>query len=340
MARFNDQTERGWGTLELLHQDDNLQGPGFGPAGAAFMPFMEPWGGHTFADPYCVSFDFRVTSVPWGDLDYVESQNSAGTGDGFALAFLDRSLTNGLVFQNDWSTEGGLGGGYLGAVGFGGNLGEDLGWLVEFDMFSNDGDPAGHDPHVGLSRITSADSLEPAARFAPGIVNNTGVAGTTDLDSPPGAIPTSQFQEVPDASFDEAVRDAGWHQVMVGWNPRRAQSANPINTDTYAQVAVWLAGEDEIGQPFSMMSQPLVPPPPDSSFTVSHGMRDGANDPLPMLIGFTAGKNSAQSTFEVDNVRLVCAPCPRFAGPGELPPPEESGWFHSKKGLQPPPEDP
>ena len=348
-AQRPDTSHRGWGALELIHQDDSEPSPSMGPSGTAFLRFGDPIP-HTFSDSFCLDFSFRVTTN-WGNQSAEPPESwtdpnpapASVTGDGFTVAFFDPAVVgDGNINLNDWPTLGSWGGGYLGAAGLNDSLGSEPGWVVEFDMWENgptitNADPPGWEAHTALSFVAADGRLETLGRFHTGVVNDSGAPGTTDLAAPAGAVATADFLNYDAASWDQDLRDAGWQHAMIGWNPRRCPpNADPSdcqepNRQQEAEVALWLEDDGE----FTMFDQPLLPP--SSAASVEATQYDGYWSNKDILIGFTAGKSVAESTYEIDDVRLVCAPCPRFVGPGQIQQPAPEWFDVSKPPGQAPP---
>ncbi len=183
---------------------------------------------------------------------------------------------------------------------------------------------------MAVSRVVpsgvNAGRLDNYGRLHLDTVNSAGTAGTTNLDAPTGALPTRRFNEYADSSvtsgpdvFDPAIRDAGWHHVRVAWNPRRevknpGSPLPPVDSSQTTILSTWIAGHDETGAPFSTFMDPTPPVPPEGTVDFPHGKTDASGDTAPVIIGLTAGKAIAQSSFEVDNLSLICGPCNRHQG--------------------------
>ncbi len=293
-----------WGIAELIAVGDSLLGAEdcTSQSGAMVLrPGDDPFGMFELHgdQPFCAQFEFRILA-------------DGGAADGFTVMMLDGDLVDGDINTiAQWDTRGGWGGAQLGVYGYDDfdelDVDSHPGWFVEYDVEGNVGppfgDPVGH--HVSLSEI---DMSNPPAVCTDGTAFNRFInhgdffqaeLGTPlwgDLLAPPTAVPMRD-QAQPGVDPDE---NAGWYGAAVG---RGAWVADP---GTGTMVPSMLNDPFTVGlrTPTGASSTVYA----DASLTnVVDDLDDGQGE---MLFGFSAAAGGAEITVEIDNLSLVCEPCP------------------------------
>jgi len=275
------------GVLEII---EDGEGAGPAPSTQAGAALFRPHVQHgllpvSWDQPFCVGFDFRIIE-------------EGGPADGLTVTLFDGDAHDGEDAEDDWGTAGGYDDAYLGAFGLDDSDQDPSphGWAVEFDVTDNGGsfgyfgDVYGNESHVSLSRITTdpADPYVSRYRFLDGQIPSP-IYG--DLLAPTTDVPMSE-QAVPG---EDPSENAGWYTAYVGTG--RWQLVGGTYQPSMANDPIQVALISPDGYQTS-----------DETFDIVDDLDDGTGA---VLVAITGSNYNADSTIEVDNVGLVCQPCPR-----------------------------